>query len=138
MFSPRRSLPALAVAAFASAALFAGCSGDSQPEYCDRVDELRSSVTALTDISIDADTITNVESDLQTVETNAQAVVDAAREDFPEETDSLETAVNNASDSAQELPSSPSAAEVAALAIEVAAVGSAASDLYDATNSACE
>ena len=138
MPSPRRTLPAIAVAAVASAALIAGCGGDSQPEYCDRVDELRDSVSALTDVSIDADTLNTVESDLETVQTNAEAVVDAAREDFPQETDDLETAVNNASDSVQELPSSPSAGEIAALAIEVATVGSSASALYDATSSACD
>jgi hypothetical protein len=138
MLKPSKSLPTLALAALASAAIVAGCGGDSKPEYCDRVDDLRSSVSALTDISINGDTLSNVESDLQTVQSNAQAVVDAAKEDFPQETDDLETAVNNASDSVQELPSSPSAGEIAALAVEVANVGTSASALYDATSSACD
>ena len=138
MINLKKSSLVLSTAALLSAAVIAGCGGSDQPEYCDRVDDLRSSVTALTDISIDSNTLNNVESDLQTVQTNAEAVVDAAREDFPQETDELETAVNDASDSVQELPSSPSAGEIAALAIEVAAVGSAASSLYDATSSACD
>ena len=138
MLTHRRTLPVLVVAAFASAALVAGCSSDSQPEYCDRVDDLRSSVSALTDISINGDTINTVESDLETVQSDAEAVVDSATQDFPEETDALENSVNNASDAVNELPSSPSAAQIAAVAVNVADVGKAASNLYDATSSACD
>ncbi len=138
MLTHRRTLPVLVVAAFASAALVAGCSSDSQPEYCDRVDDLRSSVSALTDISINGDTINTVESDLETVQSDAEAVVDSARQDFPEETDALENSVSNASDAVNELPSSPSAAQIAAVAVNVADVGKAASSLYDATSSACD
>ena len=138
MSSPRFSLPALALAALASAALIAGCGDDSKPEYCDRVDDLESSVTALTDISINGDTLNTVESNLQTVQSDAEAVVDAAKEDFPQETDGLENAVNNASDAVQDLPAEPSAGQIATLAVNVADVGKAASDLYEATSSACD
>ena len=137
MSSPRISLPVLALAALASAALIAGC-GDDSPEYCDRVDDLESSVTALTDISINGDTLNTVESNLQTVESDAQAVEDAARQDFPEETNRLEKAVDNASQAAEDLPAEPSAGQIATLAVNVADVGKAASDLYDATSSACD
>jgi altronate dehydratase len=138
MLSPRRTLPALAVAALASAALVAGCGGDSQPDYCDRVDDLQSSVSALTDISINGDTLNTVESDLETVKSNAEAVVESAKDDFPQESDALENAVNNASDSVQNLPASPSAGQIAALAVNVADVGKAASDLLNSTSSACD
>jgi len=137
MESVKKPVVALTSILLLSAALVVGCGGDSKPAYCDRVDELRDSVTALTDISIDANLLSTVETDLETVRTNAEQVVDAAREDFPQETDDLETAVNNASDSIQELPSSPSAGEIAALAIEIGSVGSSASSLIDATTSSC-
>ena len=138
MFTQRRILPALAVAAFTSAALIVGCGDDSKPEYCDRVDDLRSSVSALTDISINGDTINTVETNVETVQSDAEAVVDSARSDFPEETDALENAVSNTSDAVNELPASPSGTQIAALAVNVADVGKAASNLYDATSSACD
>lgn len=138
MESVKKPLLASASILLLSAALVVGCGGDSKPEYCDRVDELKDSVTALTDVTVDAELLDTVDADLQAVRTNANEVRDAAREDFPEETQDLETAVINASESIEELPSSPSAGEIAALAIEVGAVGTAASDLIDATTSSCE
>ncbi len=120
------------------AVLLAACGATDRPEYCDRVDTLQDSISQLTDIQIDPGIIDSVKADLNTVESDAQAAVDAAREDFPDETDALENSINEVSTSVNDLPDSPSAAQVAVVAVQVSAVVNAAQDFRDATTSACE
>jgi hypothetical protein len=137
MESLKKPLLALCPVVLVSAALVAGCGGSDQPEYCDKVDTLKDSISQLTSIDIDAGVIDTVKSDLETVESNAEAAVDAAKDDFPSESSDLEDAVNTASDSIQDLPSSPSASEIAAVALNVGAVANAAESFEETTSSAC-
>jgi hypothetical protein len=137
MESPRKPLVALASVVLVSAAFVVGCSSSDQPDYCDKVSTLKDSVSALTSIDIEAGTLDTAKSDFETVKSDAEATVDAAKSDFPSETKGLEDSINTASESIQDLPSSPSASDIAAVAINVSAVANSAKSFEEATSSAC-
>jgi hypothetical protein len=120
-----------------SFAVLTGCGGSDKPQYCSDISTLQDSVSQLSSISIEAGVLDNVKTDLETVQTDAQTAVDSAKTDFPSETSALEDSINTASTSIQDLPASPSAAEIAAVALNVSAVVNAAQDFESATSSAC-
>lgn len=131
------SVCALLAAVAVSAAIVTGCS-DDKPQYCSDVSSLEDSVNQLTSIEINSEVVDTVQSDLETVRSDAEAVVASAQSDFPTETSELEDSVDRAVTAVEDLPSSPSAADVAALAADVVAVGNAATSFQDATSSACD
>ena len=137
MKSLKKPLVLFTSSALASAALLLGC-GSDQPDYCDKVDTLQDSISALTSIEIEAGVIDTVKTDLETVQTDAEAAVDAAQSDFPSETSDLEDSIDTASESIEDLPSSPSAPEIAAVALNVSAVANAAQSFEEAASSACD
>ncbi len=138
MESTKKPLLALLSILVVSAAVIYGCGGSDQPEYCDKVSTLQDSVSQLTDIQIDAGALDKVKSDLETIQTDAEAAVDAAKDDFPSEANDLEDSIDKASSAIQDLPSSPSATEIGAVAFDVSAVVNSAKSFQDATSSACD
>ncbi len=72
------------------------------------------------------------------MQSDADAVVSSAKEDFPNETSALKSSVSSLSTTIEELPSSPTAQQLAALAPEINGVVTAAKDLDSATNSECD
>jgi hypothetical protein len=133
----KKSLLALATTTVLATAVLAGCGSSDKPAFCDDVGTLQDSIGQLTSIKIEAGVLDNVKTDLETVQTNAQTVVDSAKTDFPSESSALEDAIDTAEQSIQDLPSSPSATEVAAVALNVSAVANAAKSFEEATSSAC-
>ncbi len=121
-------------------ALFvAGCGdGDDKPAYCSNVTELEESVGAVGEINLDKDAIATLQDDLRTVRSNANDVVSSARDDFPDETNAVESAVSKLSTTIEQLPQSPSAQDLLPLASEISAVVTTAKDLVNATQSACD
>ena len=119
------------------ALLLTACSGSETPEYCDRVDTLQTSIANLTNISVNAGALDDVKTNLETVETDAQAAIDAAREDFPRDTEALESSIDDVRTSINDLPSSPSASEIGVIALQVSAVVNAAESFRDATAAEC-
>ena len=71
------------------------------------------------------------------MQSDAQAVVNSAKSDFPNETSALETSVNALTASAKQLTSTPSAAAIAQVVSNVSGVATAAKNLADATSSKC-
>jgi hypothetical protein len=133
-----RKLAPLGATVAASAVLLAACSGSSdKPAFCGDVETLQNSITQLSDIQIEPGVLDNFRTQLETVQSDAQTAVDSARTDFPQETDALETAINNLETSVQDLPSSPSASQLGAVALNVSATVNAAKDFQSATDSAC-
>jgi hypothetical protein len=133
----RRLVP-LGAAVAASAVLLAACSGSSdKPAFCGDIETLQNSITQLSDIQLEPGVLDNFQTQLETVQSNAQTAVDSARSDFPQETDALDTAINNLETSVQDLPSSPSATQLGAVALNVSATVNAAQDLQSAAESAC-
>jgi hypothetical protein len=125
---------ALAVVALAAA----GCGSSSKPAYCSNVTDLQNSVNSLKDVQLGSNTISTLKTDLQKVQTDANAVVSSAKQDFPSQTSALESSVSTLSTSIKALPPSPTHQQLLALAPQVASTVSAAENLKSATSSACD
>jgi hypothetical protein len=136
MIDLKKSMLAVTTTTVLATGVLVGC-GSDKPAFCSDVDTLKDSISQLTSVNIEAGVLDTVRTDLETVQTNAQTVVDSARTDFPSESSALEDSVKTAEESIQDLPSSPSAAEVAAVALNVSAVANAAKSFEEATSSAC-
>ena len=133
-----RKLAPLGAAVAASAVLLAACSGSSdKPAFCGDVKTLQDSITQLSDIQLEPGVLDNFRSQLQSVQSDAQTAVDSAKTDFPQETDALDTSLSNLETSVQDLPSSPSATQLGAVALNVSATVNAVKDFQSATESAC-
>jgi hypothetical protein len=125
---------ALAVAALAAA----GCGSSSKPAYCSNVTDLENSVNSLKSVSLGSDTVSTLKTDLQKVQTNANAVVSSAKQDFPSQTSALQSSVSALLNSINALPPSPTPQQLLPLAPQVASAVSAADGLKSATSSACD
>lgn len=118
--------------------LVAGCGSDSKPAYCSNVSELEKSVGEIGDVKLETGAIATLQSDLQTVQSNANEVVSSAKEDFPNETNAVKSAVSKFSTTIEQLPPSPTAQQLLPLASEISAVVTASKNLVSATQSACD
>jgi len=112
--------------------------GDSEPAYCSNVSELEESVGEVGDVKLEAGAVATLQSDLKAVQSNANEVVSSAKEDFPDETNAVESAVSKLSTTIEQLPPSPTAQQLLPLASEVSAVVTTSKDLVSATQSACD
>jgi hypothetical protein len=126
--------------ALAAAALFvAGCgSSSNKPAYCSKVSDLQTSVDTLKNVQVGSTTLSTLQTDVQKVQTNANAVVTSAKQDFPNQTSALESSVTTLSNSIKALPPSPTAQQLLPLAPPIANAVTAAENLKSATSSACD
>jgi hypothetical protein len=124
----------------AAAALFtAGCGGSDKPAYCSDVSDLQQSVDDLKNVQLSgSDSLSTLQTQLKTVQTNANTVVNSAKADFPSQTTALKASVAGLGSAVQQLPAAPTPAELAALAPLVSGVSTAAKGLDSATSSACD
>ena len=122
----------------AAALVAAGCGGDDEPAYCSNVSDLQQSVDDLKNVQLESGSLSSLQTAIQKVQSDADAVVSSAKEDFPNETSALKSSVSSLSTTIEELPSSPTAQQLAALAPEINGVVTAAKDLDSATNSECD
>jgi len=127
---------ALLLAATASLALPA-CGGSDKPGYCSDRSQLESSIKDLTKLTPSSG-ISGLQSQLQTIQRNANTLVASARADFPSETSAIRTSVNRLASDVRALPSNPSTAQIASLASNASSVVSAVSSFMDATKSKCD
>ncbi len=114
----------------------AGCGGSSKPSYCSDRSKLESSVKDLANVSLSGG-VSGVESQLKTIESDANALVDSARSDFPSQTSAIESSVNALASGVKALPSSPSATQVAVIAADATGVVSSVKSFSEATKSEC-
>ena len=126
--------------ALAAAVLVAaGCGGDDKPAYCSNVSDLQQSVDDLKSVDLtESGALSTLQTDVQKVQSDADAVVSSAKQDFPDQTSALKSSVSSLSTTIEELPSSPTAQQLAALAPEISSVVTATKDLDSATSSACD
>lgn len=124
--------------AIAGMGLFAAGCGSDKPDYCSDVSALDQSVNDLADIKLESGVLSELESGLNEVQSNAEAVEQSAKQDFPSETSALETSVSTLSKSIEKLPESPSAEQLLALAPQIKAVVDADNEFDSATQSACD
>ena len=123
----------------AAALVAAGCGGDDEPAYCSNVGDLQQSVDDLKNVQLtESGSLSSLQTAIQEVQSDADAAVSSAKEDFPNETSALKSSVSSLSTTINELPSSPTAQELAALAPDINSVVTAAKDLDSATSSACD
>ena len=92
----RPRLTLIASVALAAAALMAGGCGSSndKPAYCSDVSDLQSSVNDLKNVQLNSDAVSTLQTDVQKIQTNANAVVSSAKQDFPNETSALKSSVS--------------------------------------------
>lgn len=127
------------VALAATALLAAGCGSDDEPEYCSDVSDLESSIDDLENVDLSgSDALSTVQTDVDAVKSNAQAVVASAKADFPDQTSALESSVTSLSNTIKQLPPSPTAEQLLPLAPQISSAVTAAKDLDNATSSACD
>lgn len=123
----------------AAAALVAvGCGSSSKPAYCSNVTDLQNSVNSLKSVQLGSNTVSTLRTDLQKVQSNANAVVSSAKQDFPSQTSALESSVTSLSTSVKALPPAPTRQQLVPIKAEVASTVSAADSLKSATSSACD
>jgi len=115
----------------------AGCGGSSKPGYCSDRTELQKSVKDLNGI-VASSGLSGLQLQLTTVRANATTLAADAKQDFPTETSALTSSIETLSAAVKDLPGSPSAARIAALAVDVSAVVTDAKNLAKATTSACD
>ena len=128
----------LALALAAAASLTAGCGDSDKPDYCSNVSDLHQSVDDLKNVQLESGALSTLQMELQEVQTDANAVVSSANQDFPSETSALKSSVSSLSNAIEQLPSSPAVEELAALAPDISSTVTAATNLSSATESACD
>ena len=134
-----RAVFGVLLAVLCAGALVAGCgsSSSSSPSYCKDRSNLESSVKGLTSVDLKSGGTNALKTQLQKVQSDAKALVDSAKSDFPSQTDALSASVNSLETTAKQLPSSPSAGQIAALATGAASVATALKNFSDAAASKC-
>ena len=132
-----RMMLAIPVALAAMALLASGC-GSSKPDYCSNVSDLEGSIAEIKGIELESGAISTLQTDLEKVKTNADAVVSSAMQDFPSETSALRSSVSGLSATVNQLPSTPTPQQLLPLESGIASTVAAAQELSNATESACE
>ena len=113
----------------------AGCGG-SKPGYCTDRSNLENSVKGLTDLNLSSG-MSGLEAQLNKIKTNATGLVKSAKSDFPNETKAIESSLDTLKSTVQGLPSSPSASNIATVAVQTSAFVSSVKTFIDATSSKC-
>ena len=126
------------VALAAVALVAAGCGGSDKPAYCSNVSDLQSSVDTLKSVELQSGVLSTLQTDLEAVRTNTDAVVSSAKADFPNETSALQSSVSRLATTIQKLPSSPTPQQLAPLVPKIDSTVTAAQDFQSATSSACD
>jgi FtsZ-interacting cell division protein ZipA len=135
-----RRLILIAAVAVALAAL-AGCgssqSSSSKPSYCSSLTNLKQSVKDLPTTDVIKNGTNALKGNVDKVVSNAQAVVDAAKKDFPNESTAITTAVDSLKTTVSQLQQNQSAALVVQAAGNVASLGSAVKNFASSASSKC-
>jgi len=124
------------VAIVLAASVGAGC-GDGKPSYCSKVDQLELAVQDLKEIDLSKG-LSSVTSAVSKVQSTAEAAVAAARKDFPTETGRIDSSVSELKTTVDQLPSSPSATQIATLGIEIKSAVDAVDGLVSQTKKKCD
>lgn len=126
-----RALARLAAAAAIAVVALAGC-GSSKPAYCTDRANLQNSVKGLTSAGI-----SGLKSQLTLIQSDATALVNSAKSDFPTQTSAISSSVSALKNSLAALGSSVSAAQIAIVTKDAANVVSSVKSFTDATSSQC-
>jgi hypothetical protein len=119
------------VAAIATGTLLLGACGSQDP-VCDELETLRGSVASIGDINIEQGALSEIQSAVSQIQTDLQAVRDAADEALGGELGTFESTLRELADGVQGAVEAPSAASVAAVVGEVGDTQQAWESLEDA------
>ena len=112
-----------------------GC-GTSKPAYCSSGTHLENSIKGLTNLNPSSG-VSGLQSQLSKIESDANAVVNSAKSDFPSQTSAVKSSVDALMGAVKALPSNPSATQVATLASDAANVVASVKNFTEATSSKC-
>jgi predicted trehalose synthase len=122
------------VAALAAVAL-AAC-GSSKPAYCSSRTNLENSVKGLTNLTASSG-VSGLKSQLQKIQSDANTLVSQAKADFPSETSAISSSVKSLESAVKSLSSSPSAGQIATVTSAANGVVSSVNSFTNATKSKC-
>ena len=113
-----------------------GNGGTSDPAaVCDDVDELRTSLAGLGDVSIDAGALATFQDQLDQVRSDVSTLINDAQDEYADEVDAVDQAVSDLTTTVRTAVDSPSAASLSAvrtarrvLTTSVSALGMAVQD----------
>ena len=111
------------------------CGGD--PDYCSDVGELEQSVRGLRDVDLVAGGTNALRDALRGVEDQAEATIDAAKDDFPDETSAMRASLDGLKQSAGELSNSPAPEQLARVAADTRAMVTSVEEFAEVTQSEC-
>ena len=114
----------------------AGCGSSSKPAYCSDRTNLNNSVKNLPSVTSSGG-ISGLTSQLATIQSDATALVSAAKSDFPTETSAVKTSVDALKSAVKALPSSPSASQIAAIGLDASSVVNSVKSFVDTSKSKC-
>lgn len=131
-----RKLTCAAATAVVLASL-AGCGSSSKPSYCASLTNLEQSVKAVPTTDVIKNGTSALKANVDKVVTNAQAVVDSAKKDFPNETGAITTAVDSLKTTVSDLQKNATPALVVQAAGNVASLGTAVKNFSSSASSKC-
>lgn len=131
-----RLLLAFVIAAGVVAVVGCSSSSSSQPAYCTARANLENSIKGLTGLNASSG-VSGLKSQVAKIETDATALVNAAKSDFPSQTSAITSSVDALKSSVTTLSSSPSAAAIATVTRDASNVVSSVRSFMDATSSQC-
>ena len=131
----RRLFTVLLCALTLSALVVAGCDG-SKPSYCSKADEVELAAKDLSEVNL-SNGVSGVTSALSKVESTANAAVSAAKKDFPTETGRIDSSVATLKTAVHQLPSSPSATQIATLTLDIKSVVDSVNSFVSQTKKKC-
>ncbi len=134
----RQRTLASAAAAMAVTAALAGCGSSSKPAYCTNVENLKASIKALPNTNVVQNGVSALETAVNKVNTDAQAVVKSAKSEFSSETTALKSSAQTLNTTIKQAVASPSASTLALIPAQVSAVVADAKNLENAVSSKCK
>ncbi|HEY2879114.1 hypothetical protein [Nocardioides sp.] len=137
MVHPRSAWSLTAAVVLMASFTVSGCGGNSKPAICSDVDSLKSSITELRDVKLEAGALATLQSDLTNVQTDLSKVKSEAKTQYAAEISSVDQAAASLSASLKTASTTPSVAALAAVATDVSALGASLSALQDAVSSTC-
>ena len=125
----------IACAAAVGLVALPGC-GSSKPAYCTDRTNLENSVKGLSSLTVSGG-LSGVQAQLQKIQSDATALVNSAKSDFPTETSAITSSVNAFKNAVKALPSSPSAGQIATVVSDASNVVSSVTSFVNASKDKC-
>jgi phage-related protein len=113
----------------------AGC-GSSKPGYCTQRSNLENSINGLTSLNASSG-ISGLQTQLKNVQSDATALVNAAKSDFPSQTSAISSSLDSLESAVKGLSSNPSPAQISNVASAASSVVNSVKSFTDASSSKC-